>query len=65
MITMYAPEENQVIDYSNIIDSALLKLRKELRMDLNQIVSIEWCKDTSAVPKEEKQVELIEDPILE
>ena len=61
MITMYAPEEKQIVDYSNIIDAALLKLRKELRMDLNQIVSIEWSKEVSIVSEEEKQTELIEE----
>lgn len=62
---MYAPEEKQIVDYSIIIEAALLKLRKELRMDLNQIDSIDWSKDGPVVSKEEEQTKIIEVPILE
>ena len=49
MITLYAPGEKQVVNYSSIIDVALLKLRKELRTDLSQIITIEWDKDDTHI----------------
>lgn len=42
MTTVYLTEEVPVNDYSHIMDSVLLSLRKELRSDLNQISQIEW-----------------------
>lgn len=42
MTTVYLSEDAPVVDYSHIMDSVLLSLRKELRTDLSQISQIEW-----------------------
>ena len=63
MITTYAPDEKQIVDYSSIIEAAFLKLRKELRIDLNQIVSIEWNTEPPFSSEEDKQIELAEDSL--
>lgn len=42
MVTVYLTEEKPRVDYSHIIDSVLLNLRKELRTDLSPISDIDW-----------------------
>ena len=48
MTTVYLSEDAPVVDYSHIMDSVLLSLRKELRTDLSQISQIEWNDDAKA-----------------
>ena len=48
MTTVYLSEDAPVVDYSHIMDSVLLSLRKELRTDLNQISQIEWNEEAQA-----------------
>lgn len=40
--TIYAIDDKPVMNYSSLIDDALLKLRKELRSDLREIAVIDW-----------------------
>lgn len=40
--TIYASDDKPVLNYSSLIDEALLKLRKELRSDLRDIAVIDW-----------------------
>lgn len=40
--TIYASDDKPVMNYSSLIDEALLKLRKELRSDLRDIAVIDW-----------------------
>lgn len=40
--TIYAIDDKPVMNYSSLIDDALLKLRKELRSDLSEIAVIDW-----------------------
>jgi hypothetical protein len=42
MVTVYLTEEKPRADYSHIMDSVLLSLRKELRTDLSPISDIDW-----------------------
>lgn len=42
MTTVYLADDNPVADYSHIMDSVLLGLRKELRTDLAQLSHIVW-----------------------
>ena len=39
---IYANEERAVIDYSTLLDEALIRLRRELRSDLHVISEIDW-----------------------
>ncbi len=57
MTTVYLSEDAPVVDYSHIMDSVLISLRKELRTDLSQISQIEWNGDAQASTK--KMVEHI------
>ena len=45
--TIYANEERAVIDYSTLLDEALIRLRRELRSDLHVISEIDWGKKDS------------------
>lgn len=40
--TIYANEERPAIDYSTLLDEALIRLRRELRSDLHVISEIDW-----------------------
>ena len=40
--TLYANEESPVIDYSTMLDEALIRLRRELRSDFHLISEIDW-----------------------
>lgn len=42
MTTVYLTEDMPEVDYSHIVDSVLLSLRKELRTDLSAINQIDW-----------------------
>lgn len=57
MTTVYLSKDTPVVDYSQIMDSVLLNLRKELRTDLSQISQIEWNDETQASKR--KKVEQV------
>lgn len=42
MITVHANIDEPKVDYTTIIDKALIKLRKDLRSDLSGIVKVIW-----------------------
>lgn len=44
MITFYTSKESSVINYSKIIDTMVIKLRRNLRNDLKGIADIDWKK---------------------
>lgn len=50
MIIMYASDDTPLVDKSCIMDAVLLKLRKDFRSDLSQIVDVDWS-DTSLKSK--------------
>ena len=48
MTTVYANEERSIRDYSSLLEEALIRLRRELRSDLQVISEINWDKKESA-----------------
>ena len=47
MTTVYANEERPIRDYSSLLEEALIRLRRELRSDLQVISEINWDKKES------------------
>lgn len=54
MVTVYLTEEKPRLDYSHIMDSVLLNLRRELRTDLSPISDIDWGEYVVHSTKEKK-----------
>lgn len=48
---VYLSEDVPILDYSHIMDSVLLSLRKELRTDLSKISQIKWSEEAQASKK--------------
>ena len=56
MTSIYLAEETPVVDYSQILESFFLNLRKELRTDLSDISNIDWDEEVKQSSKSNGQV---------